>query len=423
MRDLDDLDIVVIGAGAAGLSLVRRLAAEPGMPGVTPSVALLQPVRTSAASERTWCYWDTPDGPLDRMVCAQWERLRVRGPDSRAVTGRAEGMRYKMIRSPAFEACVARELAAVPEVRRMDAAVEEVRQDEAGADVVVRGSDGRLTRLRARWVFDSRPPRHLPAARTTLLQHFRGWFVRTERDAFDPSTVDLMDFRVPQPRGGGVSFGYVLPTSRREALVEYTEFSAKPLTTATYESLLSHFTEHVLGLGSFSVVGAEQGVIPMTDAVFDRRAGPSMFRIGAAGGATRPATGYTFATIQRQSVDIARAYRAGRTPVPPAPHRARHLAMDAVMLRALASGRVNGAEFFIELFRRNPFDRVIRFLDGRTSFREELALGSTTPILPMLRSAAELPLLKRRDAVDEDDRDHGNDGNNGNNGDDGNEDR
>ncbi|MYW05196.1 lycopene cyclase family protein [Streptomyces sp. SID3343] len=391
---MDDLDIVVIGAGAAGMSLVRCLVARPGPFGVTPTVALVQPVAASAATERTWCYWDTCQGALDRTVSAGWDRLRVRDADSRSVTGRLPGMRYKMIRSVDFEAHVARELAAVPQVRRIGATVEEVRQHATGAHVLARDADGDPVRLRARWVFDSRPPRRLPPARTTLLQHFRGWFVRTERDTFDPSTADLMDFRTPQPRRG-VSFGYVLPLSRREALVEYTEFSSRPSTTREYESVLSHYTEQVLRLGVFTVLRAEQGVIPMTDAVFDRRAGPSMFRIGTAGGATRPATGYTFATIQRQSVDIARSYRAGRTPLPPSPHRARHLAMDAIMLRALASGRVDGVEFFTRLFRRNAFDRVIRFLDGRSRLGEDLALGLSTPILPMLRCALEVPLLAR----------------------------
>jgi lycopene beta-cyclase len=393
---MDDLDIVVIGAGAAGLSLVRLLVAGPGPHGVTPTVALVQPVQASAAAGRTWCFWDTRHGALDRTVSAGWDRLRVRGSDSRSVTGWLPGMRYKMIRSTDFEAHVALELAAVPEVRRIAATVEEVRQDADGADVIARGAGGDVVRLRARWVFDSRSPRRLPPARTTLLQHFRGWFVRTERDAFDPSTADLMDFRTPQPRRG-VSFGYVLPLNRREALVEYTEFSGQPLTRRAYESVLSQYTEHVLRLEAFAVVGAEQGVIPMTDAVFERRAGPSMFRIGAAGGATRPATGYTFATIQRQSSDIARSYRAGRTPLPPPPHRARHLAMDAVMLRALASGRVDGVEFFTGLFRRNAFDRVIRFLDGRSRLGEDFALGLSTPILPMLRCALEVPLLARYD--------------------------
>ncbi|MFF9453748.1 lycopene cyclase family protein [Streptomyces flaveolus] len=38
--------------------------------------------------------------------------------------------------------------------------------------------------LCCRCVFDSRPPGRPGAARTRLLQHFRGWFVRTERPVF-----------------------------------------------------------------------------------------------------------------------------------------------------------------------------------------------------------------------------------------------
>ncbi len=183
-------------------------------------------------------------------------------------------------------------------------------------------------------MFDSRPPGSLPAARTTLLQHFHGWFVRTARPAFAPGTAELMDFRTPQP-ADGLSFGYVLPLGRHDALVEYTEFSP-PLTRDAYEAAVRHYTDDVLRLGDLEVLSTETGVIPMTDAVLPRRTGQSVFRIGAAGGATRPSTGYTFAGLQRQTRAVAAALRAGRRPVPPPAHSARSRAMDAVLLRALA---------------------------------------------------------------------------------------
>jgi lycopene beta-cyclase len=47
--------------------------------------------------------------------------------------------------------------------------------------------------------------------------------------------------------------------------------------------------------------------------------------------------------------------------------------MDAVLLRALDSGRLDGAAFFTDLFDRHPVERVLRFLDGASSPREELA--------------------------------------------------
>ncbi|CAM5381170.1 Lycopene cyclase OS=Streptomyces cyaneofuscatus OX=66883 GN=G3I52_07990 PE=4 SV=1 [Streptomyces cyaneofuscatus] len=223
-----------------------------------------------------------------------------------------------------------------------------------------------------------------------------GWFVRTERPAFDPTTADLMDFRTPQP-ARGLSFGYVLPLDPQTALVEYTEFSPAPLSTEAYRRALRHYTQEVLKLGEFRVTAQERGVIPMTDGHFPRRAGRSVHRIGTAGGATRPSTGYTFAAVQRQSRSVADRLRAGRELRMPAPYGARPRAMDAVMLRALDSGRVDGSDFFTRLFRGVPAARLLRFLDGGSLLHEDLLIGLRTPVAPMLRTVAELPFLTRRE--------------------------
>jgi len=147
------------------------------------------------------------------------------------------------------------------------------------------------------------------------------------------------------------------------------------------------------------VLSTEQGIIPMTDGRFPRRAGSAVFRIGTAGGATRPATGYTFAAVRRQSHAVAAAFAAGRRPVPPAPYPARALAMDAAMLRALATGRVAGADVFTGLFRHVPAERLLRFLDGRTGPAEDVMVGVRTPVAPMLRTVAELPWLRWRTGI------------------------
>ncbi len=187
-----------------------------------------------------------------------------------------------MIRSDDFERLVTRDLAAAPTVRRVEAAVDTVQNVHGGAEILAYDAAGDPCPVSARWVFDSRPLGGLPAARTTLLQHFHGWFVHTERVVFDPLVAEFMDFRTPQP-AKGLSFGYVLPTGPHHALVEYTEFSPTVLSPRGYESALRRYTQEVLGLGRFAVVGTETGVIPMTDAVFARRTGESVFRIGAAG--------------------------------------------------------------------------------------------------------------------------------------------
>ncbi|MFE7752261.1 lycopene cyclase family protein [Streptomyces sp. NPDC057428] len=385
-------DAVVVGGGAAGLCLADRLTGA-GI-GVTLVEAPEGPLRPA---ERTWCYWEAGSGAFEEVVVASWPRLRVRGPDGRVVESDPAPLRYRMVRSGAYEQLVHARLRASPGARVLRATAHDVREAPYGAEVRCTAADGRALTLRGRNVFDSRPLHSAPPHRTLLLQHFRGWFVRTSAPAFDPGVADLMDFRVPQPRHG-LAFGYVLPLAADRALVEYTEFSRRPLTTAAYEQALRHYTGEVLRLGALTVESAEQGVIPMTDARFPGRTGPAVFRIGAAGGATRPATGYTFAAVQRQSGAIATALRRDRPFVLPAPHRRRALAMDAVLLRALDTGRVDGPRFFTDLFHRVPMERMLRFLDGGSTPWEEFGIGLRTPVGPMLRTAAELPFLARRTA-------------------------
>ncbi|MEU0116378.1 lycopene cyclase family protein [Streptomyces bobili] len=383
-------DVVIVGGGAAGLSLAHRLTES-----FSPTVTLVEaPDGALRPPERTWCYWDRGTADFDEAVSASWTRLRVRGTDGRAITVNPSPLTYRMLRSTDFERLVHHRLGTCPGVRVLCATADLVRNTADGAEVRCTSPDGKTLWLRARHVFDSRPRRTLPPARTRLLQHFRGWFVRTETDRFDPEVADLMDFRVPQPRHG-LAFGYVLPLAPDRALVEYTEFSRTALTTEAYEAALAHYCRDILRLDTFTVESAEQGVIPMTDARFARQVGPAVFRVGTAGGATRPATGYTFAAVQRQSRAIAAALHAGRLVVPP-PHGRRALAMDAVLLRALDEGRINGPDFFTDLFRRVPPERLLRFLDGDTSLREEWSIGLRTPVGPMLRTAVELLFLPRR---------------------------
>ncbi|MGW1560437.1 lycopene cyclase family protein [Streptomyces sp. NPDC002144] len=392
---MPEADIAIIGAGAAGLSLAHRLSCPPPRPGRLSVVLVDAPPGPLRPPRRTWCFWEAGRGRFDAAVTWSWHRLRVRHPSGESVQHDIAPLTYKMIRSDDFERLVERDLARSAQVQRLEATVESIEDLPQGARVNTRTPEGHADSLRARWVFDSRPLGSLPAARTTLLQHFHGWFVRTDRPVFDPARVEFMDFRTAQP-ARGLSFGYVLPTGPRAALVEYTEFSSAVLAPDVYDKALRHYTGSVLGLGDLEIIGTETGVIPMTDARFARRTGACVFRIGAAGGATRPSTGYTFSGVQRQTAAVAAALRQGRDPVPPQPHTARARGMDAVLLHALDSGLVDGAAFFSRLFARVPMARLLRFLDGETRWHEDLAIGLRTPVLPMLRAALEVPGLPRR---------------------------
>jgi lycopene beta-cyclase len=374
-----DVDIALVGGGGAG-ALVLAALGRADLPPVR--VAIVDPVH-KRGQDRTWAFWGAPGTLLDPVLSAGWDEVDIVTTGGRRALPLAP-LRYAMLRSaPLYDLAGRAEekLGAV----RITASAGQVTDD--GDRVLVSDPDG-TPLVRAAWALDSRPRPPRRPGRTNWLQHFRGWWLEADRPVFDPSRAVLMDFRTPQP-ARGVSFGYVLPVSDRFALVEYTEFSPAVLTGDAYDAALRHYAALLgLDLTRLRVREVENGVIPMTDGPFEGRPSPRVVRLGTAGGATRPSTGFTFSAMVRQADRIAREVAAGRPPLPEPPYPGRHLWMDAVQLRALDRGLVDGAAFFDRLFDRNPPERVLRFLDGATSWREDLTLMASSPLLPMSRAAA-----------------------------------
>ncbi|MEW9267219.1 lycopene cyclase family protein [Kineococcus endophyticus] len=357
--DHGEARLTVVGLGAAGASLAWRMV-DAGVPFEVVEAPAAADVRSP---DRTWSTWGPAGpGPFGALVAASWPRIRLVAPDGAVVTADLGSWRYRSLHSADLDRAVRAKLAA------------------AGVAVHERVLEGRPPSP----AVDTRPVPVPTDGRTLLWQHFLGYRVRAERPVFDPATATLMDFRTPQP-AGGVAFGYVLPTSPTEALVEYTEFSAHLLTDAQYRERLGEFLQRS-GTGPHEVLSEERGVIPMTDAGFPASPEPGVLRWGANAGSIRPSTGYSFTTLQRQAdalvAQVARHGPRGLT-LPP-PHRGRHLLMDSLVLEALTSGRIDGASFFVDLFRRNPVHRVLGFLDGTTTPAEDLALMATSPRAAML---------------------------------------
>lgn len=359
------------GAGPSGIALLDALARV----GLGDLRVLLVDREQRRGDDRTWCFWETEPGPFEHVVAHRWPALDVHGPDPQAPGRRLElaPYTYKMIRGGDFFAASDAWLAGRPQVERRVGEVQQVRTEGDAAVAIIDGE-----RVEASWGFDATSVslEHVDGYHL-LLQHFLGWEITTSDDRFDPGVATFMDFRVPQR--GGTCFVYVLPTSPREALVEYTVFSPSVWPREAYEAELRAYLADVRGIDTYEVGRVETGVIPMTDRPFPARRGERIVTIGTAGGQTKASTGYTFQRVLRHARALAEAL--ARTGRPHLPQRwRRHDWMDGVLLRALATERQDGAAFFSRLLERNPPQRVLAFLDEDTTLAQEVALMASVDI-------------------------------------------
>lgn len=383
---VSDYDYVLVGGGAAGLSLAYHLAQEPRLAG--QRVLLIEP-EAKDQNDRTWSYWSAAPGLFDHLAVGEWDKIAFRSPGFEQVL-QLHDYRYRTIRGLDFYQFVQQALAARPAqftlVRGTVAAL-----TETATGVVARTEAGE--EYRARHAFDSRPPAitRRPDQHRYLLQHFVGWEIETDHDVFNPDMMEFMDFRGPQHHEA--RFIYVLPFGPRRALVEYTLFSGEVLAKAEYEEYIIDYLHNTLGLttSQYRITAEEIGAIPMTDHPLPARAGARIINLGTRAGRAKPSTGYAFQRIQAQSARLVAAMVAtGHPPADPTGDQWQFHWFDTLLLDIMQRRGETTRDLFAQLFQRNPVERVLRFLDEKTSWADNLRIMNSVSAGPFLYSIAQV---------------------------------
>lgn len=382
MANLSKYDIIIAGAGAAGLSLAWHLTHSAAL---RHKRILLLDRDSKTENDRTWGYWAKDPQPFDAY--ASWQFLQAEFI-SQYYTGyfSLAPYCYRVLEGKNFYRAVKQWLQQFPNVYWVQASIAGIEDMETGAQVYTDGGtfEGSL-------VFNScfleEALKKAAAKSINLKQHFKGWVIETPEPAFDPERLRLFDYRTPQQ--GCLRFFYLIPHHEQRALVEYTLFSGTLLKPEAYEQALRQYIREVLQLKEYKVVEEEWGVIPMTTFSFPQKQGRHIINLGSAGGASKPSTGYTFRRIQQQCLTIIQQLEEGRAPVPlSAPLR--HRLYDAMMLNILDKKGSSGEQVFARLFKKNPVPRLLRFLDEETGPGEELQLMQTVDTSLFLRSLLNL---------------------------------
>ncbi|HEY0750995.1 MAG TPA: lycopene cyclase family protein, partial [Chitinophagaceae bacterium] len=356
-------DYIITGMGCAGLSLAVHMVKSGAL---NDKTMLLIDHDEKNKNDRTWCFWEQEEGFFETLVYRKWNQLEV-SKDKECVHLNINPFSYKLIRGLDFYNYCLDILSKQSNCFFLNAKVDKIIPGDDKSSVI--SGDKTFT---CEYVFNSilfnKP--ELRNNEYLLLQHFKGWLIKSDEPVFDTNVARLMDFRTPQEHG--TAFVYTLPFANNEALVEYTVFSEKILPDHEYDLALQKYLEENLTLRSYNIIDKEFGVIPMTNHKFPAH-DKNVINIGTAGGQTKGSTGYTFRFIQKQSAQIVQQLIKKEFPSGAADSQ-RHRFYDSVLLHILKNRSLEGSDIFMHLWKKNTPQKVFKFLDNETTLFEELLI-------------------------------------------------
>jgi len=300
--DHHQYDIAIVGLGCAGSHIVVQMLDHPAFQ--DKSIIVFDDFNEDSL-DKTWSFWEKGTGNWDHLLSDQWElgSFKTRRV---SIDLQLTPYRYKKLQSREVIAFAKAKLQQHPNCTFVEAKVERIIETEVATLKTGQGS------FAAHLVLDSRVAKEFfqDEQAITLKQHFLGWYIKTEKEVFDPKRFVMMDYRLQDP--GTTSFIYILPSSTTEALVEFTYFSASTVKEAVYESYLEEYISTYLKAVNYSITQTEQGIIPMTTYRFDQHHTPLVHKIGTAGGWVKSSTGYSFKLSEKRAGRLINNYLTGK---------------------------------------------------------------------------------------------------------------
>lgn len=395
-------DIIIAGAGCAGLSLLYHLMQSSFL---EDKSVLIIDKSFQKSNDRTWCFWEIGNGIFEHLVCKKWDTISIHNWHMHKPLSTSP-FSYKMIQGIDYYEYIIRLAKKHNNIHWREATIINiVKNDEHG---VVNFDSGK--HVQAPFVFSSIVPQKFQASFTAenlfisqaqagnrkpfLWQHFKGILVEFDTPIFDETIARLMDFNVPQK--GATAFMYILPLTASKALVEYTLFSEKLLSTCQYDDVLRDYVSDMIRtkspLATYKIIHEELGAIPMTQQSFSNSNAP-IYTIGTLSGAVKASTGYAFQFIQAQSKQIVQQLENGVS-IETKMHNTRHFFYDSVLLYILKNHKMEGREIFSRIFSKNKAATVFKFLSNTSNILEDIQIMRSLPTRVFLPAAIKV-LLRR----------------------------
>ena len=270
--------ISIIGGGCAGYSLLNKLKN-------VSNIEIDFFIGKNQGINNFWGYWEYDKDIPDNILSGKWNKWKISTQDGEkffessshpyCVTTRHNWISYCKQNTNKKNIRILKE-----DIMEINNKIYNKNNDEIISD----------------FIFDSR---YTNKSKNIFLQHFKGFLIKTETDCFDDEVLTLMDFRCDQSKG--MQFVYVLPFTKKIALIEPTIYSYNIEDEIYYKKTLESYLYDIYKIKKYNIIKTEKGSIPLEHNNIKK--GP-YFNIGINGNVNRKSSGYTFTFIQKQSILI-----------------------------------------------------------------------------------------------------------------------
>ena len=228
-------------------------------------------------------------------------------------------------------------------------------------------------------IFDSRS---LRINERTYVQHFKGFVIESDKECFDESTAILMDFRCDQSKG--IQFIYLLPFSKKIALVEPTVYSFDIKADSFYFDSMKKYLKNNYGLDNFKLISEEKGAIPLS--FINNENTNNSINIGIRGLANRQSSGYTFYFIQQQVnkiyLDLSKNKKPSNTEI----HSSLINFLDKIFLDVLKTNPARASEIFDAFGKSFNGDEMAFFMSSKIKYKSLLRMIFNLPFKIFMNS-------------------------------------
>lgn len=329
-------------------------------------------------NDRTWCFWDDFN-LFEEIISKQWNSTLFANENFRKKLN-IEPYHYKMIQGLDLYNFIFEEISKHKNIHFLQEKIVDFSEIENDCLVKTEGNNFTCNK-----VFNSifNPNLITSQKKYPLLhQHFIGWFIKSKEPVFNENEATFMDFSVNQ--NGNTRFMYVLPTSKNEALLEYTLFSKDLLSKEEYENEIELYIKK-LGITEYEIIEKEQGNIPMTSYEFWKHNSKNIVNIGSAGGWTKASTGFTFKNVTKKSKQLVE-FMNSESDFTKFHKKNKFWFYDMLFIDVLYKNNAIGSKVFSGLFEKGNSGLILKFLDEETSYLEDLKVILKCPKIPFMKA-------------------------------------